>query len=141
MSKIPQNSVIFNVGGTKFEISRDLIQKYPNSKLSTLYRNTSLKNEMFLDHNPLAFSVILDYLRYNKLLVPKNVAKEVIELQLEEFGIPYDKIIETDGIMDEDDNLPSYEATLGGFTAPYRDERRLYQSSLKETVISIAIRR
>ncbi|CAG8463409.1 7192_t:CDS:2 [Funneliformis mosseae] len=125
-----QNNVIFNVGGTKFEISKGLLQKYPNSKLSTLSQKAS--SEIFIDHNPLAFGVILDYLRSNKLLVPKYVAKEVVELQLKEFNIPYDQIIEPD-VMDKDDNLPSYESAISGFTAPYRDEKNY---SLKETVIS-----
>jgi len=126
------NNVIFNVGGTKFEISEDLVKKYPNSKLSSLF--SSAKNETFIDHNPLAFSVILDYLRYDRLLVPENVAKEVIELQLREFRIPYDEIVEFDN---ENDNLPSYGSVIDEFSAPYKD----YQDSLKETVINNAIKR
>ncbi|CAB4416534.1 unnamed protein product [Rhizophagus irregularis] len=81
-----------------------------------------------------AFSVILDYLRYGKLLVPGNVAKEVIELQLKEFRIPYDNIVEDDN---EEDNLPSYESIIGEFSAPYKD----YKNSLKDTVINNAIKR
>jgi hypothetical protein len=129
------NSRIFNVGGKNFEISKDLIQKYPNSKFSSLF---SSPNEIFIDHNPLAFSVILDYLRYNRLLVPNNVAKEVIELQLREFRIPYDKMIEFDTFdTSNDDKLPSYKVALGEFSAPYRD----YENSLKETVINVSIKR
>ncbi|GES78824.1 potassium voltage-gated channel protein Shaw-like [Rhizophagus clarus] len=130
-----KNKVIFNVGGTKFEISEDLIKKYPNSELSSLYLSASFsKNEIFLDHNPLAFSVILDYLRYDKLLVPGNVAKEVIELQLREFRIPYDNIIEDDK---EEDSLPSYASVIGEFSTPYKD----YKNSLKDTVINNAVKR
>ncbi|CAB4416883.1 unnamed protein product [Rhizophagus irregularis] len=129
-----KNNVIFNVGGTKFEISEDLVKKYPNNELYSLFSSSSSKNEIFIDHNPLAFSVILDYLRYGKLLVPGNVAKEVIELQLKEFRIPYDNIVEDDN---EEDNLPSYESIIGEFSAPYKD----YKNSLKDTVINNAIKR
>jgi hypothetical protein len=130
-----KNKAIFNVGGTKFEISEDLVNKYPDSELSSLLSSAPFpKNEIFLDHNPLAFSVILDYLRYGKLLVPGNVAKEVIELQLREFRIPYDNIVEDDN---EEDNLPSYGSIIGEFSAPYRD----YQNSLKDTVINNATKR
>ncbi|RIA83448.1 hypothetical protein C1645_786383 [Glomus cerebriforme] len=133
-----KNKVTFNVGGTKFEISEDLIKKYPNSELSSLFLSASFsKNEIFIDHNPLAFSVILDYLRYDKLLVPNNVAKEVIELQLKEFRIPYDEIVEFDNDVNDDDGLPSYGAIIGEFSAPYKD----YHDSLKETVINNAIKR
>ncbi|CAG8668902.1 uncharacterized protein OCT59_010244 [Rhizophagus irregularis] len=131
---MPKNNVIFNVGGTKFEISEDLVKKYPNNELYSLFLSASSKNEIFIDHNPLAFSVILDYLRYGKLLVPGNVAKEVIELQLKEFRIPYDNIVEDDN---EEDNLPSYESIIGEFSAPYKD----YKNSLKDTVINNAIKR
>ncbi|CAB4386980.1 unnamed protein product [Rhizophagus irregularis] len=131
---MPKNNVIFNVGGTKFEISEDLVKKYPNNELYYLFSSASSKNEIFIDHNPLAFSVILDYLRYGKLLVPGNVAKEVIELQLKEFRIPYDNIVEDDN---EEDNLPSYESIIGEFSAPYKD----YKNSLKDTVINNAIKR
>jgi hypothetical protein len=127
-------NITFNVGGTKFEISKDLIQKYPNSELSSL--SLSSRREIFIDHNPLAFGVILDYLRYGKLFVPNNVAKEVIELQLREFRIPYDEIAGF-GTKNEDDNLPCYEAAISEFAVPYRG----YQDSLKDTAINTAIKR
>ncbi|CAG8488502.1 5237_t:CDS:2 [Cetraspora pellucida] len=108
MSKVT-DTVLFNVGGTKFQIQRSLVQSYPNSYLATLVNSAlvSETREIFIDHNPLAFSVILDYLRYKRLLVPKNVAQEVVELQLREFGIPCDSLTEV-----IEDELPSYDATM-----------------------------
>ncbi|CAG8764862.1 6333_t:CDS:2, partial [Dentiscutata erythropus] len=69
------DTVVFNVGGTNFQIQRSLVQSYPNSYLATL-ANSSEGQEIFVDHNPLAFSVILDFLRYKHLMVPKNVAQD-----------------------------------------------------------------
>src|SRR6266511_346181 len=97
-----QKTVTFNVGGTTFEITKDLFNEYPKSALYKLVNqssssfssrfssNKSSTQTIFLDHNPLAFSVVLDYIRYKRLYVPKNVAREVVELQLKEFGLDDD---------------------------------------------------
>ncbi|CAG8578759.1 141_t:CDS:2 [Dentiscutata heterogama] len=118
-----KDTVVFNVGGTKFQIQRSLVQSYPNSYLAAL-ANSSEGQEIFVEHNPLAFSVILDFLRYKRLMVPKNVAQEVVELQLREFGIPYDNLTE----VIDDEELPSYAATIGN-------------SSLRDTVLQASTRR
>ncbi|CAG8563211.1 11986_t:CDS:2 [Gigaspora margarita] len=117
-----KDTVVFNVGGTKFQIQRSLVQSYPNSYLAALVNSAlaSEDQEVFVDHNPLAFSVILDFLRYKRLMVPKNVAQEVVELQLREFGIPYDSLTE----VIEDEELPSYDATVAS-------------SSLRDTVLQV----
>ncbi|CAG8466735.1 34_t:CDS:2 [Acaulospora colombiana] len=135
---MPQDTVLFNVGGTKFEINRYLVQAYPKSRLAELINSGSGGIEIFIDHNPLAFSVILDFLRYKRLVVPRNVAREVVELQLQEFGIPYDNL--TEGVR-ESDELPSYEATVNKFPGPYRDEKRVHNSLLKDTVLEVSIRK
>ncbi|RIB05571.1 hypothetical protein C2G38_2253736 [Gigaspora rosea] len=121
-----KDTVVFNVGGTKFQIQRSLVQSYPNSYLAALVNSAlaSEDQEVFVDHNPLAFSVILDFLRYKSLMVPKIVAQEVVELQLREFGIPYDSL--TEAI--EDEELPSYDATVAS-------------SSLRDTVLQVSTRR
>ncbi|CAG8765567.1 1642_t:CDS:2, partial [Acaulospora morrowiae] len=123
---MPQDTVLFNVGGTRFEIQRNLVQSYPKSRLAELVNSASKDNVIFIDHNPLAFSVILDFLRYKKIVVPRNVAREVVELQLQEFEIPYGNLSEEENA--NDDELPSYEATMSG-------------SSLKDTVLKVSTRR
>ncbi|KAG9287503.1 hypothetical protein G9A89_023875 [Geosiphon pyriformis] len=145
-----QPTAVFNVGGTRFEINTELIKQYPFSRLSQLLKESlsyplsfnnessllSQKKEIFLDHNPLAFSVILDYLRYKRLLVPNNVAREVVELQLREFGIPYGNITEETFESSYEEELPSYQAALGGFPAAYRE-----RGSLKDMVFSVSQKR
>ncbi|CAG8590328.1 1940_t:CDS:1, partial [Acaulospora colombiana] len=134
-----QDTILFNVGGTKFEINRHLVQTYPKSRLAELVNIGSKDREIFIDHNPLAFSVILDFLRYKRLVVPRNVAREVVELQLQEFGIPYEDL--TEGIG-ENDELPSYEATVSKLPGPYRDDKRIYNNNLlKDTVLEVSIRK
>jgi hypothetical protein len=76
--------------GTKFEInSSTILENFPNSVLAKLIKS-SAKSEIFLDHNPQAFSCILDYIRYgggSSLLIPSSVCKEVVVLQAKEFGL------------------------------------------------------
>ncbi|CAG8474539.1 7058_t:CDS:2 [Ambispora gerdemannii] len=162
-----KNTAVFNVGGTRFEINIDLIKQYPNSRLaqiisqqtSSIYASNDLnivgiyndpsfpsllppKPEIFLDHNPLAFGVILDYLRYKRLMVPRNVAREVVELQLQEFGIPYESLSE-EGVTystngRNGDDLPSYESVVSVISPPVKDEKT---HSLKDTVEIVARKR
>jgi hypothetical protein len=141
-----KKTVIFDVGGTTFEITKDLFNAYPNSTLyklvnkssssssfsSRLTSNKSSTKTIFLDHNPFAFSVILDYIRYKRLYVPKNVAREIVELQLKEFGLGGDDInllIPDKSTSKVEDALPSYEQALNGFSAsdgsPLKDEAML----------------
>jgi len=117
----PASTVIFNVGGAKFEITASLVSKYPNSTLYQLYASQLSKSptlsqssspsssssssfpsyskqqpkEIFLDHNPQAFSVILDFLRYDKLYVPPSVCKEVVVLQMQTLGLPTVEFIQS----------------------------------------------
>ncbi|KAJ3088636.1 hypothetical protein HK102_008304 [Quaeritorhiza haematococci] len=103
--------ITFNVGGTPITTGAltPFLRENPNNPLSQLVQSTPpTATEIFLDHNPLAFNIIIDYFRYGHLLCPRNVCPEVIHLQLREFGIPYDPkdIKETN-----DEGLPpSYEA-------------------------------
>jgi len=70
----------------------------------------------------LAFSVILDCIRYKRLCIPKNVAREVVELQLREFGLGDDINLlvpdkSSSKVFEIEDALPSYEQALNGFSA------------------------
>lgn len=128
-----KKTVIFNVGGTTFEITKDSFNAYPNSTLYKLVNKSSSSSSfssrfaskksstqtIFLDHNPFAFSVILDYIRYKRLCVPKNVAREIVELQLREFGLGDDinLLVPDKSTSEVEDALPSYEQVLNGFSA------------------------
>ncbi|RIA91228.1 hypothetical protein C1645_124228 [Glomus cerebriforme] len=144
-----QKTVIFNVGGTVFEITKNLFNAYPNSTLYKLVNQSSSSSSfssrftsnksnksnksiqtIYLEHNPLAFSVILDYVRYKRLCVPKNVAREIVELQLREFGLGDNIKLSTPDNFENVDGLPSYEQCLNGFS-----------TSLKDAAVSAAFRR
>ncbi|GES90823.1 BTB/POZ domain-containing protein KCTD5 [Rhizophagus clarus] len=126
-----KKTVIFNVGGTTFEIKKDSFDAYPNSSLYKLVNrssssssfssrfssNKSSTQTIFLDHNPFAFSVILDYIRYKRLCIPKNVTREIVELQLREFGLGDDIKLSDKSSSEIEDDLPSYEQALNGFSA------------------------
>ncbi|KAJ8329870.1 hypothetical protein O5D80_002062 [Batrachochytrium dendrobatidis] len=104
---IPMNSyVTFNVGGICLSISYKTLEEYPHSKLYELsHKSSSLsltmlstvssspqlrnKHEIYLDHNPLAFLCVLDYLRYKRVLIPRNVSLDVFKLQLVDLRIPF----------------------------------------------------
>ena len=118
------STTIFNVGGRRFEVSSSLLQQYPTSRLSQLVfsrpssSSTSSHNhsskEIFLDHNPEAFAVVLDYLRYGgKVLVPRTVCKEVVILQLSAFGFPVqqERLME-DSYKNEYIDVPSYDQAV-----------------------------
>ncbi|CAG8737355.1 3516_t:CDS:2, partial [Funneliformis mosseae] len=171
-----QKTVSFNVGGTTFEITKDLFNAHPKSTLYKLVNESSSSfasrlssnkpaQSIFLDHNPLAFSVVLDYIRYHRLCLPKNVAREVVELQLREFGLDDDinlivpdqnvakvfgdaKYDGKDEVLKAKGNnvLPSYEQALSGFSASYdsnSDRKRMGNdgTSLKDDVMISSLRR
>ena len=116
-------NVIFNVGGRRFEISFAILQKYPDSQLHRLANGlgplslSSISNsfsgrEVFLDHNPDAFQCVLDYMRYGgRVLVPRSVCRDVVVLQMKQFGLPVDHIEEPSPNSGND--LPSYDELMG----------------------------
>lgn len=83
-----------NVGGVSLSITslRPFLAENPTTALSILLLRKITANPQelpFLDHNPFAFTVILDYFRYGRIYIPRNVAKAVVLLQMREFGIPF----------------------------------------------------
>jgi len=66
--------VVLNVGGSKFEVTRKTLVKYPNTKLGKLFskenihlQKTDKNGEFFFDRNPRIFEVILDFYRTGDL--------------------------------------------------------------------------
>lgn len=83
----------FNVGGNIMEISTKLIQRFPESRL---LQYTTQKQPIFLDYNPYAFMVILDYLRTDTLYIPRNVSKDLVIRLLKELNITFYQTQEVD---------------------------------------------
>ena len=78
-------TVNFNVGGKEFTISKNLI--YKSHKLDYLDGLRISDEPIFLDYNYDAFSVVLDFLRHDQILVPPSVNAKLVELIIDELGI------------------------------------------------------
>jgi hypothetical protein len=78
-----------NVGGTRYEFSRSLIEMYPDTMLG---RSISKKwrgdesREAFIDRDGTRFQYVLDYMRDQKAHLAMNVSKDSILMELEYFG-------------------------------------------------------
>jgi BTB/POZ domain len=79
-------AVTFNVGGKEFKITRELV--YKSSKLTQLVEGDFRDEVIFLDHNYEAFSVILDFLRYDRILLPPTVSAMGVEIVFDSLKIP-----------------------------------------------------
>ncbi|KAJ3292708.1 hypothetical protein HK104_005096 [Borealophlyctis nickersoniae] len=108
------DTTTYNVGGQRFQINKALVQKYPKSRLASLAAK-SKGQEVFVDANPQAFAVILDYLRYDRLLVPPSVCREVVQLQLQELDIPFAQMDQLP--IDQLEPPPSYRPSTGASMA------------------------
>lgn len=84
-------TVVFNVGGRKFECLLSTVQEHPCSVLahvveSRIQYNLSTK-EYFFDRNPAIFNSVLEYLRTGELHIPNTVCGLVAKRELEFWGV------------------------------------------------------
>ena len=85
-------TVKFDVGGTKYTVSRSLIDAYPATMLARLVSETwqkDPKEEIFIERDGLRFRCILDYMRDQKVHVPINTTKASVLQDLEYFGFEH----------------------------------------------------
>jgi 23S rRNA U2552 (ribose-2'-O)-methylase RlmE/FtsJ len=82
---IIMSTVNFNVGGKEFTISEKLIRK--SHKLDYLNGLRISDEPIFLDYNFDAFSVVLDFLRHDKMFIPSTVHGKLVELIIDDLGI------------------------------------------------------
>jgi hypothetical protein len=83
-------SVTFIVGGEKFELSRSLLDMYPNTVLSTSAAERwqeDPESEIIMDRDPVLFRHVLAYLRDKKVYLPTTVAKEAVLFELEYYCV------------------------------------------------------
>lgn len=83
------NTVLLNVGGTKFEVSRTLIQQYPNTMIARLISETWQKNtndEIFIGRDGRRFRYVLDYMRDHRIHLPLSASKTAVLRDLEYYG-------------------------------------------------------
>jgi hypothetical protein len=90
-----------NVGGTRYEVSRSLIELHPDTMLARMISeewSSGNDQEVFIDRNGPRFQYVLDYMRDQKATLAMNVTKESILTELEYFGfanVPSDSIDQT----------------------------------------------
>ena len=85
------NTVIvqLNVGGTKYEVSRSLLESYPETMLASLISERwqeDPEKEIFIDRNGVRFQYVLDYMRDGIVHIPVAVSKLSVLNDLSYFG-------------------------------------------------------
>ena len=70
--------VNFNVGGTRYEVARSLIEMHPDTMLARMVSEqwqADPSKEVFIERNGSRFEYVLDYLRDGKVSLPFSVCK------------------------------------------------------------------
>ena len=86
-------TVTFNVGGQKYEISRSQFDKYPDSMLAKTVSDRWLEDpsqEIFIDRDESLFSYVLSFIRDGKVFLPMYMVKGNFIKELEYYGIECD---------------------------------------------------
>eukprot|EP01129_Flabellula_baltica_P012236 TRINITY_DN5495_c0_g1_i1.p1 TRINITY_DN5495_c0_g1~~TRINITY_DN5495_c0_g1_i1.p1 ORF type:complete len:258 (+),score=34.00 TRINITY_DN5495_c0_g1_i1:27-800(+) len=88
------NKIIeLNVGGTIYATSLDTLTKYPDSMLGVMFTRhlemavTDRKGRYFIDRDGQVFGVILNYLRTESLVVPKDMSLRSVVQEASFYGI------------------------------------------------------
>jgi BTB/POZ domain len=132
-----------NVGGTHYEVSRSLIEIYPDTMLARLISkewnssNDNDKNqEIFIDRDGPRFQYVLDYMRDQKVLLAVNVLKQSIVTELEYFGfvnIPLESINEQTANKRV---LQHVEQTTLNFTKRLAKKQKIIQKSGEDWLLT-----
>ncbi|KAK3095421.1 hypothetical protein FSP39_014463 [Pinctada imbricata] len=93
---ISKGTIIFNIGGTKFETYKSTLFKQPNSPLADdafLQRNYREEtHDYFFDRDPDVFKAILNYLRTGELHIPSHLCGPAVKRELQFWGVEDDVI-------------------------------------------------
>ncbi|XP_074640318.1 uncharacterized protein LOC141898366 [Tubulanus polymorphus] len=86
-----EKTVVFNIGGKRFETYESTLKKIAGSKLSQL-RETDEEyrrelGEYFFDRNPKLFGFVLDYHRSGQLHIPASTCGPLVRAELDFWGI------------------------------------------------------
>lgn len=110
-------TVTFNVGGHRYEISQSLLNQYPQSILATSASKTWMEDdesEVFFERDGSTFRYILNYLRDGRITLPLSEPKDNFIRELEYFCVEY----EEEAIDDWKCNVESYAFQLSTFILP-----------------------
>lgn len=93
-SDLFDSSFPFNIGGKSFQVSRDLLDKYPESMMLRVVaelweqeRKTSKVKSIFIDRDGDRFVYVLDYMRNGSVTLPITVSKDSFLSDLNYYNI------------------------------------------------------
>ncbi|GFH59743.1 POZ domain-containing protein [Chaetoceros tenuissimus] len=94
-------TITLNVGGTTYQVSKTLLEKFPGSLLERCASNTWNKGgeEVFIEGDGTRFRQVLDYMRHGEVTLPRGESTPSFLKELEYYGIEYDE----DKIMNRDE--------------------------------------
>mmetsp|Transcript_33207 Transcript_33207/g.80554 ORF Transcript_33207/g.80554 Transcript_33207/m.80554 type:complete len:264 (-) Transcript_33207:384-1175(-) len=125
--------VTFNVGGTRIEVSRSMLEQYPQSMLARMASEdweADPGTEMFIERDAVVFRHVLSYMRDKKvnLNFAGEVSKAGLLSELMYYGI--DDVVE-DSIST---HLPPYSAPkyMAKITADHKSEREGFDRIIKD---------
>lgn len=81
--------VTFNIGSIRYQVSKELLNKYSNTMLYTVAVEMETSNDdvpIFIDGNSERFPFVLDYMRYHKVELPSFIGKESLLKDLDYYG-------------------------------------------------------
>lgn len=87
---MPSDVVSFNVGGQLFEVSRNLLTRWPRTRLGAITSSKTFDASLpvFLDANPSRFEHILDWYRYGEMFLSAGVPVEAVIRDAAFFQLP-----------------------------------------------------
>ncbi|KAL7471310.1 hypothetical protein ACHAXS_011613 [Conticribra weissflogii] len=83
-------TVKFNVGGKKFEASRELVEENEESMLARMVSDTWQEDPtkpVFIDRDYDIFSSVLGYLRYGSIVLPNSIDRDMFLRDMDFYGI------------------------------------------------------
>ncbi|KAL5019910.1 hypothetical protein ScPMuIL_002802 [Solemya velum] len=130
-----KETLIFNIGGTRFETYRSTLYKIPRSPLANeefLKRHfREEKGDYFFDRDPDVFKALLNYLRTGELHIPSYVCGPAAKTEFEFWGIS-DKRIESCCWT----NYNSWNSTLEALNQLEHDRKESFGSELETQITS-----
>ena len=83
-------TVLFDVGGTKYKVSRSLLSNHPDTMLARSASDQWQEDpeaEIFIERDGERFRYCLDYLRDGRVILPITVAKGAVLEDLKYYGV------------------------------------------------------
>lgn len=115
-----RKTVLFNVGGIKYEVARSTIEMFPDTMLAKLISKTWQQEKnadsegIFIDRDGFIFRHVLAYMRDTRVLLPASIPKASVLQELEYFGF---EEVDSNAI---DFSIPSTIAAAAMATAQFR---------------------